>query len=33
MHEYHTIFVLIGEKGVEINACFEALGANLIAIA
>jgi len=28
MHEYHIIFVLTGEKGVEISACFEALGAN-----
>ena len=28
MHEYHIIFVLVGEKGVEISACFEALGAN-----
>ena len=28
MYEYHIIFVLTGEKGVEISACFEALGAN-----
>ena len=28
MHEYHIIFVLTGEKGVEISICFEALGAN-----
>ena len=28
MHEYHIIFVLTGEKGVEISVCFEALGAN-----
>ena len=28
MHEYHIIFFLTGEKGVEIGACFEALGAN-----
>ena len=28
MHEYHIIFVLTGEKGVEISACFEALSAN-----
>ena len=28
MHEYHIIFVLTGEKGVEISTCFEALGAN-----
>ena len=28
MHEYHIIFVLTGEKGVEISASFEALGAN-----
>ena len=28
MHEYHIIFVLTGENGVEISACFEALGAN-----
>ena len=28
MHEYHIIFVLTGEKVVEISVCFEALGAN-----
>ena len=28
MHKYHIMFVLTGEKGVEISACFEALGAN-----
>ena len=28
MHEFHIIFVLTGEKGVEISVCFEALGAN-----
>ena len=28
MHKYHIIFVLTGEKGVEISACVEALGAN-----
>ena len=34
MYENHIFFVLIGEKGVEITACFEALGANFdIAIA
>jgi len=27
MHEYDIIFVLTGEKGVEISACFETLGA------
>ena len=27
MHEYYIIFVLTGEKGVEISACYEALGA------
>ena len=28
MHEYHIISVLAGQKGVEISAFFEALGAN-----
>ena len=28
MHEDHIIFALTGEKGVQISACFEALGAN-----
>ena len=28
MHEYHIVFVLTVEKGVEIRTCFEALGAN-----
>ena len=28
MQEYHIIFVLTREKGVEISACFEALVAN-----
>jgi len=28
MHECHIISVLTGEKGVEISACFEALGVN-----
>jgi len=29
MHEGPIIFALTGKKGVEISACFEALGANL----
>ena len=28
MHEYHIVFVLTGENGVEISICFAALGAN-----
>ena len=28
LHEDHIIFALTGEKGVEISACFAALGAN-----
>ena len=29
MHEGRIIFALSGDKGVEISACFEALGAKL----
>ena len=29
IHEYHIIFVLTGDKVVEISAWFEALGANI----
>ena len=29
MHEDHIIFALTGKKGVEVSACFEALGVNI----